>query len=240
MLDQDPGHPFSSTELIKQVTNHDLKYFYSGEGQQYSNTGYTILGEIIARVYSFRAGSDKTYSDYLYDYVYGPSATVPLQVHFPYLATDQSLPEPFCCGTIIDPGPGEFGTNCQNNMSAHVAEGTGYGTMKELNKYIRTLMKGENLLQPSTVEIMKNSTTTFNSGYALGTLYIKNMGYGHNGAIRGYLSLMLYDPASDVSVVTMMPFWDLSQGEESFLLCFNVVHHLASEARKVLGFTGMS
>ena len=89
-LNQNPNHQFTSSELVSQVVIHNLRYsFDPGKGHHYSNTGFTILGEIIARVYSFRAGSAKTYSDYLYDHIYGPSTPVPLQVHFPYLATDQ-------------------------------------------------------------------------------------------------------------------------------------------------------
>lgn len=240
MLNQDPNHQFTSSELVNQVVLHNLRYtFEPGKGHHYSNTGYTILGEIIARVYSFRAGSDKTCSDYLYDHIFGPSTQVPLQIHFPDLATDQTLPEPYCCGTIMNPGPGEFGTNCQNNMSAHVAEGNGYGTMRELNKYIRTMMKGENVLEPSTVEIMKHTTPINIPGYALGTIHVTNLGYGHNGAIFGYLSYMLYDPQHDVSLITMMPFWDLTRSDTSFFVCLNAVQQLGSVGRKALGYPGM-
>lgn len=238
MLFTDPSHQFSSTELVNQVVINDLKYFAPGEGYHYSNTGYTILGEIISRVYSFRSGTAKTCTDYLYDHVYGPSARVPLPIHFPYLSTDQNLPSPYCCGNIIDPGPSEQALNCSNNMSAHPAEGNGYGTMKALNTYIRSLMRGENVLHDTTVQIMQTSVNTHYPDYALGTIYITNCGYGHNGAIDGYLSLMLYNPADDVSLVCMMPMWDLRQGVNSFLMCFAAVHTLGKEARKAFSYPG--
>ena len=233
-LSLDQNHQFTSTELISQLTTYHLKYDYQpGEKHHYSNTGYTILGEIAARVYSSKKGITKTLTDYLYDYIYGPSAPVPLKVHFPNLAADQSLPDPYVCGTILNPGIGENMTNCHNNMSAHVAEGNGCGTMAALNTYIRTLMRGENVLEPSTVEIMKTDVIPADSSYGLGTYHVSSIGYGHNGAIYGYLSVMMYDPATDISVITMMPLFDMTGGVASFVKCFQAVHALAAEAKKV-------
>lgn len=120
------SHPFTAAELVQQVTDHKLSsFFLPGTGYQYSDTGYTILGKIIARVYTHRSGSLKTYTDYLHDHIYGPNSRVHVAFHFPYRATgpDTTLPNPFCCGHILNPGPGEFAFNCENNMSANVAEG---------------------------------------------------------------------------------------------------------------------
>ena len=59
---QDPSHQFTAEELVEQVTINNLSYFAPGTGYHYSNTGYTILSEIIARVYSAQTGEDKTYA----------------------------------------------------------------------------------------------------------------------------------------------------------------------------------
>lgn len=237
IMNSDPEHQFNSTELVNQTVIHKLSYFTPGNGYHYSNTGYTILGEIIARVYSLHAGATKTYTDYLHDYIFGEYSRVPLPIHFPHLSTDKALPEPYVCGRIINPQHWEFALNCQSNMSAHTAEGSGYGTMRALNTYIRTLMRGENVLQPSSVSLMQTNVSPKNHQYALGTIHETNMGYGHNGAIRGYLSYMLYNPEDDVSVITMMPMWDGSN-EASFITSFKAVINLTSEARKALGFQG--
>jgi D-alanyl-D-alanine carboxypeptidase len=236
-LTQNPLHQFSSTELVEQVTINNLSYFLPGTNHHYSNTGYTILGEIAARVYSFRSGSTKNLTNYLNDFVVGGSAPVPLNAHFPYLSTDTQLPSPYVSGTIID----RFGITIiytEHNMSAHVAEGNGYGTMNELDKYIRSLMKGSNVLTSGSIELMKNEFSPGDTTYALGCIKVTNLGYGHNGAICGYLSYMLYDPAYDASVIIMMPFWDESGGFQSFLTCFKTLVGAGYAARKVLGLPG--
>jgi D-alanyl-D-alanine carboxypeptidase len=70
-LSLDASHQFSADELVGQLVVHpDLYYFEPGtDVPHYSNTGYTILSEITARVYSTSSGSVKTYSDYLYDHI---------------------------------------------------------------------------------------------------------------------------------------------------------------------------
>jgi len=232
----DPNHQFTAEELVEQDMIHNLSYFEPGTGYHYSNTGYSILGEIIARVYSFKSGEAKTYADYLKDYVYGSSTSVPLDFHFPYLAEDNEMSLPFCCSIIYESG--EIEINCLDNMSAHVAEGNGYGSIIDLNTYIRSLMKGENVLTPESVELMQNDVSAANDGYSLGCIHVENLGMGHNGAIDGYLSLMVYDPEHDVSVIVMLPTWDLTDGYESFTKCFSAMYDAGWAARSFLGYPG--
>ncbi|MEZ4689804.1 MAG: hypothetical protein R3A12_06330 [Ignavibacteria bacterium] len=42
-------------------------------------------------------------------------------------------------------------------MSAHVGEGNGYATFAELDKYVRSIMKGENVLNAQSIKLMQNS-----------------------------------------------------------------------------------
>ena len=238
-LAQDPNHQFSSAELVEQNVIHNLSYFTPGTANyHYSNTGFTILSEIIARVYTYQSGSNKTYGDYLLDYIYGDAAPVPLLINFPSLAGDNQLPMPFVCGTIYTAPNGETEFNCTNNMSAHVAEGNGYGTMNELTTYIRSLIKGENVLSLESVELMITDTSPDNTGYSLGCFHPENLGVGHNGAINGYLSLMVYDTEFDVSVIVLMPMWDESNGISSFLECFKTLNCAGWAAREALGYPG--
>ena len=238
-LAQDPNYQFSSAELVEQNVIHNLSYFAPGTANyHYSNTGFTILSEIIARVYTYQSGSNKTYGDYLLDYIYGDAAPVPLMINFPSLAVDNQLPGPFVCGTIYSAPNGETELNCTNNMSAHVAEGNGYGTMNELTTYIRTLIRGENVLSLESVELMITDTSPGNTEYSLGCIHAKNLGVGHNGAIDGYLSLMVYDTEFDVSVIVMMPMWDESNGIPSFLESFKTLDCAGWAAREVLGYPG--
>jgi D-alanyl-D-alanine carboxypeptidase len=231
----DPGHQFTTDEMVALLGKHNLVYFKPGANHHYSNTGYSILAKIIATVYSNKAGSKKTYADYLNDYIIGERARVPLKtVHFPVLATDTVLPSPHVTGIELNP---EGTSKYENfNISAQVGEGNGYGTMEDLNTYIRTLIKGENVLEKKTVELMKNSKSPGSPSYALGCTLTEGLGYGHNGSRIGYLSLMAYDPATDVSVVSMIHLTDFRKGADSFIKCFRSIYHAASAARNAMGY----
>ena len=126
-------------------------------------------------------------------------------------------------------------------MSAQVAEGNGYGTMAALHTYIRSLMKGQNVLMPQTVTAMQTDGSLADPTYTLGTRFRENLGYGHTGGRIGNLSLMTYDPLTDVSVVVYLPLWDLTQGKdglESFVKCLASIHDAAYAARAALGYPG--
>ncbi|RCR66921.1 serine hydrolase domain-containing protein [Larkinella punicea] len=240
VLSRDSTHQFTTEEMLKPIIDNQLYYFTPGTGHHYSNTGYVILSRIIERVYSARSGSAKTFADYLYDHITGPSSRVPLAISFPYRADDVQLPQPNVASLLWRPS-GLLERFGQVNMSAHVGEGNGYSSMASLNTFVRTLMRGENILQPQTVTLLQTDGSVARPTYALGTSLYANLGYGHNGAIAGYLTLMVYDPTTEVSLVAMLPFWDLTQGPNgdiSFGKCFNAMYDAAYAARTALGYPG--
>lgn len=229
----DPDHQFTAEEMVEQTVIHNLSYFTPGTGYHYSNTGYAIAGEIVGRIYSFHSGSDKHLTDYLHDNLYGPGNPVPLDMHFPYLASDQDLPTPYSCGYILSDS-NSVEEICSYNMSAQVAEGNGYSTMRNLNTYIRTLIKGENILTSNSVDLMKTGVSATNSGYGLGCFYKENLGYGHNGARIGNISFMIYDPVFDVSLVTYVSAYN----EPDFMPPFLATIDVAYAVREALGYPG--
>ena len=234
----DPTHQFTVEELVEQVTINELSYFPPGTDHHYSNTGYSILSEIIARVYTAHIRNDKTYADYLEDYIVGNNAPVPLDIHFPGLADDVFLPDPHALGTIYEESQVYPIVFDESNMSAHVAEGNGYSNFQNLNQFVRTLMKGQNVLSAETIELMQTDVSAANAGYALGCLHATNLGFGHNGCIGGYLSLMVYDPDYDVSLIALLPMVDMSS-EDNFFTSFLGMYEAAWKAREVLGFPGV-
>ncbi len=237
MTFKNPSHQFEFSELVNAAAANKLSFFPPGKGYHYSNTGYTILSEIIERVYSFRSGVSKKYSDYIRDYITGNTAPVPLDISFPYLATDGTLPQPFVKGNLLAPDSTVIYSNV--NLSAHVGEGNGYATFDELDKYVRSMMRGENVLTKSSVELMKNSVSDSNKTYGLGCFYIKDLGYGHNGCIKGYLSLMMYDPETEVSVIVMLPVNDYTLPEEIGIIeGLKTIVNAGFAARLALGYSG--
>jgi D-alanyl-D-alanine carboxypeptidase len=103
-------------------------------------------------------------------------------------------------------------------------------------------MKGQNVLSPETVKLMQTGNgNTFFPSYRLGTILFHNLGYGHNGERTGYLSLMAYDPLTDVSVVAFISLVDKTQGvngDDSFKKTFLSIYHAAWDARAALGYPG--
>ncbi len=237
MTFKNPAHQFELKDLVEQAANNKISFFPPGQGYHYSNTGYTILSEIIERVYTFRSGSTKLYADYINDFITGTSAKVPLDISFPYLASDNTMRSPFVTGSLITPDSTAIYSSV--NMSAHVGEGNGYTTFSELDKYVRSLMKGENVLTPASVELMQKSVSEHNKTYGLGCFYIEDLGYGHNGCIKGYLSNMLYDPLTDVSLIIMMPVNDYTfPNEEGIVHGLKALANAGFKARMALGFPG--
>jgi D-alanyl-D-alanine carboxypeptidase len=97
-------------------------------------------------------------------------------------------------------------------------------------------MKGDNVLYASSAELMRtNKGAATTNGYGLGCSNFQGIGYGHNGATEGYLSMMAYDPKSDVSVIVLLPFWDLSSTSK-FERCLNTLNTTAIEAKRTLGY----
>lgn len=235
----EPNHQFTTEEMVLQLAKHKLTYFAPGTGYHYSNTGYSILGHIIAHVYSTKSGSPKTYEDYLRDYIVGPGTPVPLNLRFPVRADDTVMPSPYATGTERLPGKtilfGDY------NMSAQVAEGNGYGSPASLNTFVRTLMQGRNVLAPETVKLLQTDVSATNKTYALGCFFTPNLGFGHNGERCGTLSLAMYDPTTDVSVVAFVNLVDKTQGpngDDSFFKCFNALYGAAYGGRAALGYPG--
>jgi len=234
MTMKDSGFQFELSELVNQDALNQLSYFAPGQGFHYSNTGYTMLGEIIERVYTFRSGNRKYYADYLHDYITGSGTPAgPMEISFPYISSQTSIPEPFVKGNIFMPG----GTLVleKQNMSSQVAGGNGIGTMAMLDKYIRTIMKGENVLTSASVELMKNTVSEHNKTYGLGCFYVENLGYGHNGNIKGYLSQMFYDPLTDVSIIMMANAVDFSHDMPGLINGLHTLNTTGYAAREILG-----
>ena len=237
VLARDPDHTFTLEELVEPVASRQLSYFPPGQGHHYSNTGYTMLAEVVARVYTQRSGRPRSLADYLGDQLVGPATPVPLAVRFPESGTDQVLPEPRVCGRIHQANVPVLEI-CDANVSGKAGEGNGVGTMRDLNRWVRSIHGARNVLSRETVALMQTDVSPGNPGYGLGTIRLENLGYGHNGATVGNLSLMMHDPTLDVSVVVMLPMWDLSEGSTSFLKVFNTLDCAGWIAREVLGYPG--
>lgn len=224
LLGLDPYRQFTFDELVGVDAKYKLSYFEPDTNYHYSNTGYSILGKIIERI------SGRSYADFVRDSLLLPNGL--LETSVPVMAIDNRLPAPFAEGFVWD---GKTLSNTTvSNMSGNVAEGNIITTPRDLAAWCYKLMHGRAGVSMSNVDMMKRGLPTDASGkvlYGLGILYDPSLGYGHNGAHEGYLTLMFYRPDTDVVYVLFSNVWDLSNGINSL---GDQIKFMGSTANKVL------
>ncbi len=223
----DNTHTFGFDELAGIVSLHALYNHLPDEQFWYSNTGYMLLGKIIERV------SGKRYHEFIAD-----TFTAPLglsRTSFPYLGTDLSIPGPFFPGHVWLEGA--LTGKTEDNMSGNVAEGNVISSLGDLAFWIRKLLKGEAGVNAANVAQMKNCLPTgeFHQYYGLGMTYTPGLGYGHNGAHQGYMTVMRYDPAYDITTVLVVCTINANDTHGQLEWMYRVV----SKARGILGYPGL-
>jgi D-alanyl-D-alanine carboxypeptidase len=222
----DPTHQFSTDEVAGVNATCQLSYFAPGADFHYSDTGYSILAEIIERV------SGMAYDQFLVQNLMSPNGLASTSVVM--LGTDQTLPPPFNPGYVYQQGVMTDAT--KDNMSLHIGEGNITSTPADLARWIRRLVRGEAGLNSATAnEMTTPSAQSQKDGghYGLGISTVAGLGFGHSGANQGYLSLMVYDPAADVAVIAYFNVWDVANlmNAQSQLLM-----QAARDARAAVGY----
>ena len=220
----DPTHQFSIDELAGVIATCQISYFVPGGGYHYSNAGYWLLCKIIERV------SGMSYDQYVMNNLLVPNGLLSTTV--PMLGTDQTIPAPFTPGYIFDGGIMTDVTLA--NESPSVASGNIISTPADLARWVRNLLTAQAGLNADSVTEMKTATPQSGSNqYGLGIFYSAGLGYGHNGAVSGYLSNMMYDPISDVTTIVYFNVWDVAHmSPDEFAL--NV--KIAKDAKAALGY----
>ena len=227
LLTQDLTRQFTFDELVGVVARCRVSFSTPAQDEyHYSNTGYSLLGKIIERV------SGQRYADFVVQDLVVPNRLT--GTSSPSLATETTIPAPFAVGYSFDYlVPGQLVATVADNMSINTAEGNMISTPEQLAAWNRALLSGTSGLAPSTVDLMKCVVPAGEPNcYGLGFQAFPGLGYGHTGAHNGYLSVMLYDPSNDVSLVlffSLVNFADM--GPEGRLM-----FEIATEARTILGY----
>jgi D-alanyl-D-alanine carboxypeptidase len=194
----DASHQFSPDELVSVNATCQSSYFVPGTGYHYSNTGYSILATIIERV------SGLSYDQFIIQNLITPNGLSSTSV--PMLAADRSIPAPFNPGYLYKQGL--FTDVTQDNMSMNIAEGNVISTSADLARWVRRLLTAQAGLNAASVNAMMTTTPQSGGSYGLGIIFAGGLGYGHNGAHQGYLSLMVHDPAANVTTILYFNVWD--------------------------------
>lgn len=201
ILEQDPVHQFSTDEIIEIISDNGLYVNQPGDEYNYSNIGYMLLGKIIERI------SGYSYEQFLQQEFLTPNNLI--NTSFP---TDpmHHLPEPYIPCQVLSQG--SYVNADIYNMSYEKAQGNLVTNSSDLLSWLLNWQKGTAGLSMETVQQMRVSSYPAQK-YGLGTEYMEGFGYGHTGAIAGFLALMYYDPASDFGFVVVSNIWDLSTPE---------------------------
>jgi len=220
----DPNHQFSADELVGVIAACQISYFAPGGGYHYSNAGYWLLSTIIERV------SGMSYDQFVMNNLITPNGLSSTTI--PMLGTDQAIPAPFTPGYVYDGSAMTDATLA--NQSPSVGSGNIISTPADLARWVRRLIRAEGGLNAASVQAMKTATPQSGSNnYGLGIFYTAGLGYGHNGAVSGYLSQMLYDPDSDVTTIVYFNVWDVPHlAPDQFAL--NV--KIARDAKAAVGY----
>ncbi|MDQ5987735.1 MAG: D-aminopeptidase [Syntrophus sp. SKADARSKE-3] len=202
VLAKEPQHQFIPGELVGVDAATQLYYFNPGDVNfHYSDTGYTILAEIIERV------SGMSYDQFIMQNLVnlnGLTSTI-----IPMWGWEQAIPPPFNPGYVYEDRV--LTDTTASNMSVHIGEGNIISTPADIARWIRLLIRGEAGINSTLVEMMKTPTAgalAMGEPYGLGIGWKSGLGYGHTGATKGYLSLMMYDPDADVSTIVYFNIWD--------------------------------
>ena len=204
--EKDGKHTFTFDELVGVVARNHLSFFKPGTAYHYSDTGYSMLGKILERV------SGKSYADFMKDELLAPNGF--LSTSAPAKGSDQTMPAPFAKGSVWMDGE-HIEDVTGSNMSPHVAEGNLISTPADLVQWCRRLFTGQAGLTPQTVAMMKAGMSTGDgtgAEYGLGISYSSKAGYGHAGAHEGYLTLMYYDPKTDIAYTMFANNWNVKSG----------------------------
>jgi D-alanyl-D-alanine carboxypeptidase len=204
-ITQLPGnayHTFTLDEMVGVAASNKLSYFPPDQQYHYSNTGYNILAKIVERA------SGLTWSEFVETNFFQPLSLN--NTSSVWKGNDTLLPSPYIESFFYLDG---VSTNTTwQNMSSHVSEENVISNSEDIIKWMNHLMTGQTALNMNTVELMKQVIPTGETGpnalYGLGICYIEGLGYGHTGALPGYLLIDLYNPETGVTVFAMSNFWD--------------------------------
>ena len=186
-----PLMPFGPQDVVAIVKRHQPE-FAPGEKVSYCDTNYMFLGVILEKI------TGKPLAQVIKEQI-----LTPLKLDQTSFPVTPAIPAPFARGYYA--GDDGRGLKDYTSINPNVAWGAGamISTLDDLHVWARALATGT-LLKPKTqVERLQFGTmaaTGISVGYGLGIAKFGDF-IGHNGAILGYTTIMLYLPDADATFV---------------------------------------
>jgi len=158
--------------------------FEPGAKNQYSNSGYVLLGFIVEKAYK------KPYKDVLTDKI-----TKPLGLKNTYFGGKINTASNEVNSFDFN---GKWNKSDETDMSIPGGAGAIVSTPADLSKFLEGLFAGK-IISAASLEQMKTMTNK----HGLGLFefpYEQQKLYGHNGGIDGFQSMLVYAPESKITV----------------------------------------
>lgn len=190
----DPLLPFSPEEAL-QIIRRGTPDYAPGEGVQYSNSNYVLLGLVVEAVTGRPIEEEVT------------ARTIePLGMTETSFPTSPEMPEPFMHGYPAAALGDPLVDVTASNPAVPWATGAMVSTLADLRTWTEALATGA-LLSPETfAERLRfaplSTAPGLEVGYGLGLLEINGL-LGHNGGIVGYSTWLVHDPDSGTTVVVV-------------------------------------
>jgi D-alanyl-D-alanine carboxypeptidase len=168
--------------------------FPPGQGYEYSNTNYVLLGLLVEKVTGERIGP------YVERHILAP-----LHLEHTLVPAGAEFPRPHADGYTPESAEGPFVDTTRWNFSWAWSAGTMISTLHDLRIWAKAVATGT-LLKPA-VQKQRERFLPFpfstQAGYGFG-LFDVNGWIGHDGAVPGYESLTVYLPAKEATIVVLL------------------------------------
>lgn len=194
---------FLHASLVPGGSNYDRKAWVSEPGQEYhySVSAYPLLRYLVGQV------AGQSYAEYMHENIFDPLGMTSSGFSADEFAGRHAIPY-----TRIDSA----------NIELPIWNGQGsmmHTTAEDMSRFVRALLNdgqydGFQLLQPQTIELMKQRTSRFNvffkssddlpgKGYGLGLFIFRGGWIGFGGSAPGYQSLLRFHPSRQVGYAIM-------------------------------------
>ncbi|HEX4016016.1 MAG TPA: serine hydrolase domain-containing protein [Frankiaceae bacterium] len=188
-----PLLPFSLADVVRIINEHEPA-FAPGADAMYDNSNYYLLGAIIEKV----TGNPL-------HRVVKSQVLDPLGLSQTSYPTTPAIPAPFSRGYFYEPNLGHRDVTASNPAFAGGA-GAMISTLSDLKVWAKALATGA-LLKPATQALRLKShilaqTPKITLTYGLGITEVNGF-LGHDGAIVGYGSVVLYLPSRKATIVIL-------------------------------------
>lgn len=202
----DPGRVWLPQELISLGFNHPF-LFSPGSSWSYSNTNTYIVGRIIEQV-----------TGHSLEWEIQHRILVPLGlVNTGFITSGKTFPGPHPRGYCWGPFKENDDLTEYYDMSMAWAAGSAYSTIRELQKYVETVVRGglmsDSLQHRRMTDMHILSPTT---GYGLG-LFHRGTFFGHNGGAPGFTASMYHSIDKNCTVII---FFNCNLEQQPDLLFF--------------------